>query len=134
MQNAAQETVVRTLFEALGKGLREMDAAAFEACWTPEGYATNLVGGSGLEGREVFEQGTRKKWVLRPDLAQIVSLREGAALIVPCQVWAWERAKAVDKVDLLLVKANQGYLVLGGGEKREEVEALAKRFAPPEGS
>ncbi len=120
---------LRTLFAALERGLREQDEAAFKACWTPEGYATNLVGGSGLEGREVYDQGTRKKWFLQPELAQITSLSDGAALIVPCQVWAWEKAKAVDQVDLLLVREADGYRVVGGGERRGEVEALAARIA-----
>jgi hypothetical protein len=117
---------LRALFDALEKGLRNKDEAVFQACWTPEGYATNLVGGSGLEGREVFDQGTRKKWVLKPDLERTTVLVEGAALIVPCLVWAWEKEKAVDKVDLLLVREKDGYRILGGGEKRADVEALAK--------
>src|SRR5438045_7444498 len=118
---------LQTLFGAMEAGLRGGDEAAFKACWTAEGYAANLVGGSGLEGREVFDQGSRKKWFLKPELAQVAVLAQGAALIVPCQVWAWEKGKAVDKVDLLLVKEKDGYLVHGGGEKREQVEALAKR-------
>ena len=119
---------VPPLFEALEKATRESDEAAFQRFWLPDGYEKNLVGGSGLEGREVFAQATRKRWILRPDPQGTHVLEEGAALIVPCQVWAWERGKVVDKVDLLLVRSQQGYLILGGGEKRDQVEALASRY------
>jgi len=127
MQEDARLKALRTLFDAMEKGLLEKDEPAFRACWTPEGYATNLVGSSGLEGREVFDQGMSKKWFLKPDFTQAEILAEGAALIVPCQVWAWEKERAVDKVDLLLVRHQDGLRVLGGGEKRAEVKALATR-------
>ena len=120
------------LFEALERAIRESDEVAFQRYWLPDGYEKNLVGGSGLEGREVFAQATRKRWILRPDPQRTHVLEEGAALIVPCQVWAWEREKAVDKVDLLLVRSKQGYLFLGGGEKRDQVEALALRYLKKE--
>ena len=115
-------------FTAMEKALRDNDEAAFKARWRLDGFQTNLVGGSGLAGNEVFEQGSRKKWFLKPDLGTAAILENGAALIVPCEIWAWEKGRAVDKVHLLLVRENDGYLALGGGEKREQVEALAARF------
>ena len=123
---------VPKLFEALEKGIRAKDEAAFKGSWLLHGYEKNLVGGSGLEGREVFAQATRKRWVLKPDVQRTQVIDGGTALIVPCQVWAWEKEKAVDKVDLLLVQVHRDYLVLGGGEKRGQVEALASRFLKQE--
>lgn len=123
-----QDDPAAPVFDVLEKAVRGGEEAAFKARWHAEGYASNLVGRSGLAGREVFEQGARKKWFLKPDLARTRVLGEGAARIVPCEVWAWERAKAVDKVDLLLVRDKDAWIVLGGGEKAKEVEALAARW------
>lgn len=120
------------LFENMKKGIEGKDEALFKAQWHAEGYAKNLVGASGLEGADVFSQGSRKKWYLKPDLAKAVALGEGAASIVPCDVWAWEKAKAVDQVHILAVKTEPGWRVLGGGEKAEEVRALAERWLKKE--
>jgi hypothetical protein len=119
-------------FEAMEKAIKDQDEAGFKARWHAVGFEKNLVGGSGLAGKEVFDQGSRKKWFMKPDLAQAKSLSEGAAVIVPCQIWAWEKGRAVDKVDLLLVKEKDGYVVLGGGEKRDQVEGLASKWLKKE--
>ena len=129
--DAAQKALAAP-FEAMEKAIRDTDEAAFKSRWHARGFEKNLVGGSGLAGKEVFEQGSRKKWFLKPGLAQARALGDGAAVIVPCEIWAWEKGRAVDKVDLLLVKANEAYVVLGGGEKRAEVEALASRWLKKE--
>ena len=103
------------LFERMKTAIEAGDEALFKAQWHAEGFESNLTGSSGLAGRDVFEQGSRKKWILKPDLAKAV---DG---IVPCEIWAWEKAKAVDRVHILVVKD----LVLGGGENLDEVRALA---------
>ena len=123
-----QDDPTSAVFDALEKAIRGGDEAAFKARWHPEGFDANLVGRGGLAGREVFAQGARKKWFLKPDLARARALGDGAARIVPCDVWAWERGKAVDKVELLLVRDKDAWLVLGGGEKAADVEALARRW------
>jgi hypothetical protein len=128
----ARQKALAAPFETLEKAIRDKDAAAFKARWHALGYEKNLVGGGGLAGKEVFDQGSRKKWFLKPDLAKAKVLADGAAVIVPCEVWAWEKAKAVDKVDLLLVRDKDAYVVLGGGEKRDQVEALATRWLKKE--
>lgn len=120
------------VFEAMEKGIREKDEKPFKDQWMPEGFEKNLVGGSGVAGSGVFKQGSRKKWFLKPDLAKAKSLADGRAVIVPCDVWAWEKEKAVDHVDMLLVKGEKGYFVLGGGEKIKQVEALADRWLKKE--
>jgi len=131
-QDDARQKALTAAFDAMEKGLREKDEAPFKACWRADAYERNFVGGSGLTGKAVFGQGSRKKWFLKPELKDARVLEEGAAIIVPCQIWAWEKEKAVDKVDLLLIKEKDGYLVLGGGEKREQVDALAARFLKKE--
>jgi hypothetical protein len=131
-QEDARQKALQAVFDDLEKGLKSPDEALFKGRWHAEGYEKNLCGGSGLAGSAVFGQGSRKKWFLKPDFAQTVSLGEGAALIVPCQVWAWEKEKAVDKVDMLLVKETDGWKLLGGGEKRVQVEALANRWLKKE--
>lgn len=129
---AARRKSLAAPFEAMEKAIRAKDEAAFKARWRIEGFEKNLVGGSGIPGKEVFEQGSRKKWFLKPDLDKAKVLEDGAAAIIPCDIWAWEKEKAVDRVDLLLVREKDGYLALGGGEKREQVDALASRFLKKE--
>ena len=70
------------------------------------------------------------RWAIDP--AKFRSLGEGAAVVVPCEVWGWEKERAVDKVEILLVREGEGLLVLGGGEASKEVEALASRFLKKE--
>jgi hypothetical protein len=131
-QDDARQKALQAPFDAMEKAIKDKDEAAFKARWTADAFEKNLVGGSGLAGKAVFGQGSRKKWFLKPDLSQAKVLEDGAAVIVPCQVYAWEKEKAVDKVDLLLIKEKDAYVVLGGGEKREQVDALASRFLKKE--
>jgi hypothetical protein len=128
----ARKKALTAVFESLEKAIKDKDEAAFKSKWHPEAYEKNLVGGSGIPGKGVFGQGSRKKWFPKPDLSKATVLGDGAAVIIPCDIWAWEKEKAVDKVDFLLVKEKDGYLVLGGGEKREQVDALASRFLKKE--
>ena len=128
----ARQKALAAPFEIMEKAIRDKDEATFKARWHSLGFEKNLVGGSGLAGKAVFEQGSRKKWFLKPDLSTAKILGDGAAVIVPCEVWAWEKGKAVDKVDLLLVQVKDAYVVLGGGEKRDEVESLASRWLKKE--
>jgi hypothetical protein len=124
----AQDPRAAAPFSAMEKALRDPDESAFQAAWHSAGFSRNLVGGSGLSGRDVFDQAARKKWFPKPDLSKAAALEDGKALIVPCEIWSWERSKAVDRVDFLLVLEKDAYRVLGGGEKRPEVEALARRW------
>lgn len=116
------------VFAALEAAIKANDEVGFKIHWHPEGYEHNLVGGSGIPGKAVFRQGARKKWFPKPDLAGATVLRKGDAVIVTCDIWRWTDDRVVDRVDALLVKVNGKYLVLGGGEKRAQVEALAARW------
>lgn len=132
VQDDPKQKAQQVLFDDLEKGVRENDAAVFKARWHAEGFEKNLCGGSGLAGKEVLAQGTRKKWFLKPDFANARVAAEGAVVIVACQIWAWEKGRAVDKVELILVKEKDGYLVLGGGEKRDDVDGLVSRWIKKE--
>jgi hypothetical protein len=127
-EDADRRKALAAPFEAMEKAIKDKDEAGFKATWRPEGFDKNLVGGSGLPGKAVFEQGGRKKWFPKPDLDKAKILEDGAAVIVPCEIWAWEKGRAVDKVDFLIVREKDGYRALGGGEKRDQVDALASRF------
>ena len=129
---AARDKALKEIFDVLEKSLRTPDEAAFKAPWHPDAFEKNLVGGSGIPGKSVFGQGSRKKWFPKPDLSKAQAVGDGSAVIVPCEIWAWEKEKAVDKVDFLLVKEKDGWVVLGGGEKRAQVEALASRWQKKE--
>jgi hypothetical protein len=131
-QDDATQKDLAAIFQAMEKGIREKDEASFKGPWRDDAWEKNLVGRSGLAGKEVLAQGTRKKWFLKPDLTRTVTLGEGAVVLVPCDVWAWEKEKAVDKVDILLVKEKDAWKILGGGEKRAQVEALANRWIKKE--
>lgn len=115
-------------FAAMETALREPDEPAFRAQWHAEGYAKNLVGGSGNTGESMFRQGSRKRWYPKPDLSRATVQPGGAVAIVPCKIWSWKNNAAVDAVDVVLVQVNGRYVVLGAGEKRSEVDALARRW------
>lgn len=115
-------------FTAMEKAIRGGDEKLFKAQWMAEGYDANLVGGSGNTGASMFKQGSRKKWFPRPDVSKATVLADGAAVIVPAEIFSWEKSKSVDRVDVLLVKTAAGYMVLGAGEKRAQIEALAERW------
>jgi hypothetical protein len=122
------KAAVRALFGAMEQAFRRGDEAAFKKTWVPAGYEENLVGGSGIPGKSVFRQGSRKSWYLKPDLDKLRTLdaRKGVH-VVYCAVWSWKQEKAVDAVHALLV--TKGSLqMLGGGEREAEVLALGERF------
>ena len=125
---APAPAAVQATFDAMEKALRGSDEALFKAQWHPDGYVRNLIGGSGNTGESMYRQGSRKKWFPRPDLAKVTVLASGAAVIVTCDIWSWKQDKAVDRVDALLVKVKDAYVVLGTGEKRAEVDALSARW------
>jgi hypothetical protein len=115
-------------FDALDKALRDGDETAFSRGWHPRGYAENLVGGSGLPGRKVFKQGHRKGWVLRPDLLRLEGTGRGAPWIVPCVVWSHVKNRSVDHVHAALIWHEKRWVILGAGEKKAQVQALAQRY------
>jgi hypothetical protein len=117
-------TGVNNVFADLENGIRKADEDLFKKHWTAEGYNQNLVGKSGLSGARVFEQGSRKKWFLKPDYSKTV--KQGNVEIYQCEVYAWEKSKAVDEI-FLAISTKDGK-VLGGGEDLSEVKNLADRF------
>ncbi|MEO8705474.1 MAG: hypothetical protein ABI867_35915 [Kofleriaceae bacterium] len=124
----AKQDAMLAPFAAMEKALRASDEPGFKARWYPDGYTKNLIGGSGISGASVYAQGSRKSWYLKPDLAKLTVLAGGAVAIVGCDIWSWDKERAVDHVDAVIVKIGNEYVMLGGGEKRAEVDALAKRW------
>lgn len=131
-QDDPRPAALKAVFADLEKGHREKAEDAFKARWHAEGYEKNLCGGSGLSGKDVYAQGARKKWFLKPDLARARFLEDGAVAVVSCDIWAWEKEKAVDRVDLVLIQDKESYRVLGGGEKRADVDGLVSRWIKKE--
>ncbi|MCC6748397.1 MAG: hypothetical protein IT371_12110 [Deltaproteobacteria bacterium] len=119
---------MQRIFTAMEGALRTPNEKVFKAHWFPAGYEKNLVGGSGLPGKAVFGQGSRKKWYLKADFSKLTSVGRGGPWIVYCDIWSWEREKAVDDVHAALIYVKKQWVVLGAGEKKEQVEALAKRY------
>jgi hypothetical protein len=117
-------------FAAMDKALTIKNAKLFAKQWHPAGYTKNLVGGSGLPGRAVFRQGSRKGWFMKPNFAKLrgLPMRRGGPWIVPCDIWSRKRGRPVDKVWALLIYHNKRSVVLGAGEKLAQVEALGKRW------
>ena len=117
-------TGVNNVFADMENGIRKTDEDLFKKHWTAEGYNQNLVGKSGLSGARIYEQGSRKKWFLKPDYSKTV--KQGNVEIYQCEVYAWEKSKAVDEI-FLAVSTKDGK-VLGGGEDLSEVKKLAERY------
>lgn len=117
-------------FAKMKAALAKKDAKTFAKQWHPKGYAKNLVGGSGLAGRSVYRQGSRKGWYIKPDFSKLrgVPGRRGGPWIVPCAIWSTKRKRAVDKVWALMVWVEKRSVVLGAGEKLAQVEALGARW------
>ncbi len=129
---------MKRMYKKMKAAMGKKEEAAFKAQWHPRAYATNLVGGSGLPGKSVYRQGTRKGWYLKPQMAKLrgLPMRRGGPWIVPTLIWSDKKGKAVDMVYVLIVYKKK-WMILGGGERLAEVEALGKRWvdkkplAPP---
>jgi hypothetical protein len=115
---------VNDVFADMENGIRKTDEALFKKHWTADGYNKNLVGGSGMSGAKLYEQGSRKKWFLKPDYSKMT--KHGKVEIYPCEVYAWEKSKSVDEI--FLAVSAEDKKVLGGGEDLEQVKKLAERF------
>jgi predicted outer membrane repeat protein len=85
-----------------------------------------LDGSGGLSGRQLFAQGSRKGWYLKPRLATAVD--HVGAVIIPCDVWSDEQKRAVDEVYAAVVVENKQWLLLGAGEELAQVEAMVAHY------
>ena len=124
-RKAVAGSSVKDTFARMKTALQKKDNKLFKEQWHPKGYAKNLVGGSGLPGRGVYKQGSRKGWHLKPNLTKQIKVSK-TAVIVPCAIWSWKRKRAMDHVHALLVWRANKWMVLGAGEKLKEVQKLAK--------
>ena len=121
------------IFSAIKTALEKKKEDAFRHHWDPSGYKDNLVGGSGLSGQAVFQQGSRKGWFLKPELNSLRAIyrNPGSPMIVRCDIWSRAKRKKVDRVFAVLVQTREKHarrVLLGAGEKEKEVLALAHRW------
>ncbi|MBW2736357.1 MAG: hypothetical protein JRH20_28555 [Deltaproteobacteria bacterium] len=132
---------MKRVFSQMKTALEKNNEKLFKKQWLPSSYAKNLVGGSGLPGQAVFKQGSRKGWYLKAQMKRIRSIpgQKGAPWIVPTLIWSDAKKRALDEIFMLLIHRNKRWMVLGGGEKLSQVEALGRRYvnkkplAPPKG-
>lgn len=117
---------ISEIFADLENGIKNEDESLFKKHWHSEGYSENLVGGSGLAGNRVYEQGSRKIWFPKPDLSKTEKI--GKVEIVPTEIYNWEKEKRVDEIYFAIAEDSNGLKILGGGEDLDEVKSLAKRF------
>lgn len=120
---------LKQIFVDLEVALKAADEPGFKRRWHPLGYTKNLVGGSGLAGRQVYSQGTKKGWALRPEMKTLRGVTRGEPWILRCDVWSWDKRKAVDSVWAVVATHDGVGKVIGAGEVLDEVEALARRWA-----
>lgn len=126
-------TALGILFDALEQAMRSGDRARLPALWhelgidANRGIDANLVGGSGLSGAEASAQGSAKHWFRKPDLATLAVTRDVGALRVTCAVGSMDKQRAGDRVHVVVVRAGAGWVVLGAGERLDEVDGLLKR-------
>lgn len=121
-----KENKMETIFKKMATALRNQDEPLFQSQWRSDGYNNNLVGSSGLSGQQLFVQGSRKGWYLKPRLAEAVD--HAGAAIIPCDVWSDEQKRAVDEVYAAVVVENKQWLLLGAGEELAQVEAMVAHY------
>ena len=87
---------MKRMYKKMKAAMGKKEEAAFKAQWHPRAYATNLVGGSGLPGKSVYRQGTRKGWYLKLQMAKLrgLPMRRGGPWIVPTLIWSDKKGKA----------------------------------------
>jgi hypothetical protein len=128
---SAQE-LMTAAFAAMEAALRESDEVRFKATWHAAGYGANLAGERGIAGADVFKLGTEGTWLPKPDVSKAEKLGEGEAVLVPCEIWNWEKEEALDTGTVLLVKQGAAYVALGTSGAAEDVKKLAERFLKKE--
>lgn len=123
------------VFASMKRALQTKNAKLFQKQWHALGYKKNLVGTSGLAGKQVFKQGSRKGWFLQPEMGKLRSIpgQRGAPWIVPSVIFSAKKKRAVDKVFALLIYKEKRWMLLGAGEKLAQVEALGKRYLDKKG-
>jgi hypothetical protein len=115
---------MNSIFADMENGIRNDDESLFKKNWSADTYDKNVVGRSGLEGSQIFKQGSRKKWFPKPDFSNRIKV--GSIEIIPAEIWSWEKERKVDEV-YFAIKMGSSPVILGGGEDLEEVKKLAER-------
>jgi len=116
------------IFERMEKGLKAADEKLFRTQWHPTGYKENLVGGSGIEGADVFRQGSREGWFIQPRSNEVRGHGSQDQYIVTCDVVMWKSGKIDEVVYTGIVRYKGNWAVLGIGD-RSEVSQLVNRYS-----
>lgn len=111
------------VFADMEQGFRNGQEELVRQYWTERGWEENRVPNSGLSGRRLFEQGARKGWYPRPDFSKTEN--RGKVTIVATELWSWKKGRSVDEIYFMLVREDEGWKIVGGGEDPEEVRRLA---------
>lgn len=114
------------VFKNMELALMKSNEGLFKAQWHSEGYQKNLVGRSGIPGSDIYRQGSREKWYLKPGKS---TEKYKDSDIVTCEVWAWEKEKSLDFVYAAALKINKRWLIIGVGENLDEVKAMVDKFS-----
>jgi hypothetical protein len=127
--NQPDTASMKRVFTQMQTALKKKNEALFKAQWLTLSYEKNLVGGSGLAGKKVFKQGSRKGWYIKPQMAKLRSIpgQRGAPWVIPSLIWSDKKSRALDKVFVILIYKDKRWKVLGSGEKLAQVEALGQR-------
>ena len=112
------------------QALLAKDRVVFKALWHAEGYQKNLVGPSGLSGESVFDQATRKGWYPRVVPAKLQQDGRNGLYILAVEIYSPREKRVLGTGWLLPVylDTEKRWVILGGGEKLDEVIALARRW------
>lgn len=94
------------------------------------GFADNLGGSNGTSLASLFAQGHRKRWHLQLDAKAVHAGPKRSYIAFAHVVDNTDPGKRLDSLYVLFVpSAAHGYLALGASENKDEVEALARRWA-----
>lgn len=124
----------RIWFSAATSAMKLKDMTRAEALSDARGFRDNLVGGSGTTLESTFQQGAKKGWHLAPDFDDVRHLPGGRGVIAHAFVRDNASGESLDALWILLIPraadgaGEGGWVALGAGEKRAEVQALADRL------
>jgi formylglycine-generating enzyme required for sulfatase activity len=122
-----KEDTLEGVFDRMELGLKTADESLFKAQWHPTGYELNLAGGSGIEGADIFRQGSREGWYIRPDPNEVRGRGSQDAYVSRCDVVSWKSGSIDDVVYAGVIRFKGRWAVLAIGEDKSEISELVNR-------
>ncbi len=120
------EDKIREMFARMEAATISKDLTSFAREWHPEGLGTDLAG-EGVSGQNMYGQGSRKGWFLRP--TAIVPMAADGPWLVTCLVWSWKKDRAVDEVTALVARYRGRWVTVATVERNlKELRALGRRY------